>query len=88
MNMAKVLKERELGALRTEQSLRETLATFDLWQKDKIYRLNDPEVVLTVDRGQLEVEPSLMKPELSGAVLISESMVTKLNQEILVSHHS
>jgi hypothetical protein len=40
---------------------------------------------LAVTHGQYEVEPQKMSPYLPGAALITESMITKLNQDIQVS---
>ena len=44
--------------------------------------LNNAELVLAVTRGQLEVTPDIMTPNLGGAILITESTISRLNQDI------
>jgi len=47
--------------------------------------LNNTEIVLALEQGQLEVKPQDMAPNLQGATLITESVIVKLNQEIEVN---
>ena len=46
------------------------------------YKLNNTEILLAVTKGQIKVEPQKMSPYFPGATLISESMITSLNQDI------
>ena len=74
--------EREAEAAALEQALTEAIEGLETWRKDRNYRLNNTEIVLTVPQGQLEVKPKLLQPNLEGAILITEPVITKLNQDI------
>ena len=67
------------------KDLEDAIAHLETWRKDKNYKLNNTEILLAVTHGQYEVEPQKMSPYLPGAALITESMITKLNQDIQVS---
>ena len=64
------------------QALIDAIEGLETWRKDRNYRLNNTEIVLTVAQGQLELKPQLLQPNLEGAILITESVITKLNQDI------
>ena len=66
------------------KELEDTVSNLETWRKDKNYKLNNTELLLAVTQGQLEVETQKMTPYLPGAVLITESTITKLNQDIQV----
>lgn len=74
--------EREVMAQKAAQDLEEATANLETWRKDRNYKLNNTEILLAVPQGQLEVTPQKMTPYLSGAILITESMIAKLNQDI------
>ena len=76
------VEEREAEAAALEQALTESIEGLETWRKDRNYRLNNTEIVLTVPQGQLEVKPQLLQPNLEGAILITEPVITKLNQDI------
>ena len=70
------------------KDLEDAIAHLETWRKDKNYKLNNTEILLAVTHGQYEVEPQKMSPYLPGAALITESMITKLNQDIQVSFYA
>ena len=74
--------ERAANAKRLEHAVEQAIANLETWRKDKNYKLNNTEILLAVTKGQLEVETQKMSPYLPGATLISESMITSLNQDI------
>ena len=74
--------ERATNAKRLEHAVEQAIANLETWRKDKNYKLNNTEILLAVTKGQLEVETQKMSPYLPGATLISESMITSLNQDI------
>ena len=74
--------ERAINAKLLEHALEQAIANLETWRKDKNYKLNNTEILLAVTKGQLEVETQKMSPYLPGATLISESMITSLNQDI------
>ena len=76
------VEERETEAVGLEQALTEAIEGLEQWRKDRNYQLNNTEIVLTVPQGQLEVKPPLLQPNLEGAILITEPLITKLNQDI------
>ena len=77
--------ERGAIAVRLAKELEESIANVEAWRKDKNYKLNNTEILVAITQGQLEVDPKRMSPLLPGATLITESMITKLNQDIQVS---
>ena len=74
--------ERSINAKHLERALEQAIANLETWQKDKNYKSNNTEIVLAMTKGQLEVETQKMSPYLPGTTLISESMITSLNQDI------
>ena len=76
--------ERAANAKRLEHALEQAVANLETWRKDKNYKLNNTEILLAVTKGQLEVDTQKMSPYLPGATVISESMITSLNQDIQV----
>ena len=78
--------ERDKLAKSVFKDLEDSISYLESWRKDKNYKLNNTELLLAVTQGQLEVETQRMSPYLLGAVLITESAITKLNQEIQVSY--
>ena len=76
------VEEREGEAEALEQALTAAVEGLETWRKDRNYRLNNTEIVLTVPQGQLEVKPQLLQPNLEGAILITEPVITKLNHDI------
>ena len=56
------------------------------WRKEKNYQTNNVHILLAVTRGQIEMEISDQEPHLNQAVLLTESAITKLNNDIGVSH--
>ena len=74
--------ERSALAVQIAQDLENAISNLDNWRKDKNYKLNNTELLLAVPQGQLEVVPQTMTPLMPGAVLITESMITKLNLDI------
>ena len=74
--------ERATNAKRLEHAVEQAIANLETWRKDKNYKLNNTEILLAVTKGQLEVETQKMSPYLPGTTLISESMITSLNQDI------
>ena len=76
--------ERAANASRLALGVEQAIANLETWRKDRNYKLNNTEILLAVTQGQLEVTPQKMSPYLPGATLISESMITTLNQDIQV----
>ena len=75
--------ERVTISTQVNKDLENSISNLENWKKDKNYKLNNTEVLLAVTQGQLEIEPAKMTPYLAGAVLITESMISKLNMDIL-----
>ena len=51
------------------------------WRKEKNYQINNVQILLAVTRGQIEMEISDQEPNLKQAVLLTESVITKLNND-------
>ena len=56
----------------------ESFLSLKIWRKNRNYMLNNTELVLAVTRGQLEVSPDILTPNLDGAILITESTISRL----------
>ena len=54
------------------------------WRRKKNLQVNNVQMVLTVPRGQLEVPVDETNPRVEEAVLLTEGVIAKLNQEIEV----
>ena len=52
------------------------------WRKEKNYQVNNVGILLAVTRGQMEMDVSDQEPHLQNAVLLTESVITKLNSDI------
>ena len=78
--------EREATAIRVANELEQAVSSLETWRKDRNYKLNNTEILFAITQGQLELMPEKMSPYIPGACLITESMITKLNQEIQVYH--
>ncbi len=76
------MQDREDTAAKTSEGLSDAQEHLSAWKRERNRRVNNVELVLTVARGQLEVEAGDTEPEVPGAVLLTESVVRKLNQEI------
>ena len=76
--------DREETAAKTASGLIEAQEQLVAWKKEKNRLINNVEMVVTVTRGQLEVPVSETSPEVPGAVLLTESVIAKLNHEIEV----
>ena len=81
---AEAVGERESSAHELEQALEDATNELEDWRKERNYRLNNAELVLAITQGQLEVSPELLQPNLEGAILITESVISKLNLDIQV----
>ncbi len=76
------VQDRQEMATKTAQGLSDAQEQLVRWKKERNRLVNNVELVLTVSRGQLEIPINQTEPEVPGAVLLTESVVTKLNQEI------
>ena len=67
--------------------LEQAIADLDFFRKDRNYKMNNTEILFAITQGQLEIMPKKVwptSPYIGGASLITESMISKLNQEIQV----
>ncbi len=63
----------------------ELKSTAESWRKQKNRTINNVDVVLTLKRGQIEVERTDTSPKIEGALLLTENVIGKLNHDIEVS---
>jgi hypothetical protein len=76
--------ERQVMANECATALVDAVSYLETWRKDRNYKLNNTEVTLAITQGQLELQPQRLTTSLPGATLITESIITKLNQDIQV----
>ena len=85
--------EREDSAAKTAGAVLKAKERLRDWRREKNYASNNLEVVLTLPRGQVEIGAQQQQeeagsgsalPNLDGAALLTEGIVTKLNDEIAV----
>lgn len=76
------MSERETIAERAGTAVVNSRAQLEAWRKEKNYQINNVQILLAVTRGQIEIEISDQEPTLNRAVLLTESVITKLNNDI------
>jgi hypothetical protein len=77
--------EREEAAQKSVSVLLTNRERLEAWRKEKNQLVNNVEIVLNLARGQIEVPTFEAEPNLQGAVLLTNSVIDKLNSEIGVS---
>ena len=82
-----VVKERELAASMAENKCDSEGESLESWRRQRNLTLNNTDIVLSIPVGQLETEDDQQQrvenPHMNSAVLLTESVVSKLNAEIL-----
>ena len=61
------------------------ISSLSRFSRESNRRINNVDLVLTLKRGQIEVETQDLVPELGGAVLLKEGLISNLNGDIGVS---
>ncbi len=54
----------------------------EAFRRESNRRANDVDILLTLQRGQIEVDPADLDPYVDGAVLLKESVIARLNNDI------
>ncbi len=78
------MRDREQNAAKAATALKESESLLETWRRRKNLSINNVHLVVTVTRGQLEVDPDQTDPHVTGAVLLTEGVIAKLNQDIEV----
>ena len=79
---AQTVSERDAIAERSRTAVAQSRDYLESWRKEKNYETNNVLILLAVTRGQIETEVSDQEPNLKQAVLLTESVITKLNNDI------
>ena len=79
------MSERESCLDRATAALTRAKDQLRQFRKDKNYELANVPLLLAVKRGQIEMGLGESDPHIEGAVLITESTITRLNNDIGVS---
>lgn len=76
------VNERERAAQRAIAAVTDLSTRLATFRRESNRRINDVDLVLTLKRGQIEVETQDLVPELGGAVLLKEGLISNLNGDI------
>ena len=89
------MTEREASSEKSSKAVEIAEEYLETWKTKKNHKINNVDILLALNRGQMEVEKQLnskseleeasLYPYLSGAVLLKESVIKKLNTEIEVN---
>jgi hypothetical protein len=76
------VNEREEAADKASAAALDVSGRLDVFRRESNLRVNDVDLLLTMKRGLVEVESGDLDPTVEGAVLLKESVITRLNNDI------